>query len=134
MASDKANGSAMIKLIRQGYISCAHDCSKGGLAVALSEMAMAGKTGFKVDMNLIPNTCTRPDDLLFSESHSRYLVGTDRPEEVEKLLKSESVQFARIGKASRGAAAFMRGKKAAISLSLARMEKAFGSLEKTMQG
>ena len=134
MASDKANGSAMIKLIRQGYISCAHDCSKGGLAVALSEMAMAGKTGFKVDMNLIPNTCTRPDDLLFSESHSRYLVGTDRPEEVEKLLISESVQFARIGKASRGSAAFMRGKKAAISLSLAPMEKAFGSLEKTMQG
>lgn len=134
MATDKANGSAVMKLIRQGLVNCAHDCSKGGLAVALSEMALAGKTGFKVDMNLVPSTCSRPDDLLFSESHSRYLVGTDRPEAVEKLLKSEGVQFARIGKASRGSAAFTRGKKVAISLALAKMESAFGSLEKTMQG
>lgn len=134
MATDRANGVAVMKLIRQRLVSCAHDCSKGGLAVALAEMAIAGKTGFKVDMNLVPSACSRPDDLLFSESHSRYLVGTDKPEAVEKLLKSEGVAFSQIGRATRGTAMLTRGKKAVMSLPVARMESAFDSLEKTMQG
>jgi phosphoribosylformylglycinamidine synthase len=133
MATDRANGAAVLKLIRQGLVNCAHDCSKGGLAVALAEMAIAGKTGFKVDMDLVPNTCSRPDDLLFSESHSRYLIGTGKPEAVEKFLQSEGVVYARLGKASRGAATFTKGKKPVMSIPAAKLEAAFLSIEKIMQ-
>lgn len=111
LATDRANGSAVLKLIRNGLVSCAHDCSKGGLAVALAEMAIAGNTGFRVQLDSVPSTCTRLDDLLFSESHSRYLVGTTRPEQVAQLLQSEGVKFAKIGKSMRGKAEFAQGKK-----------------------
>ncbi len=132
-ATDRANGAAVMKLIRNGLVRCAHDCSKGGLAVALAEMAVAGKTGFKVDMGKVPHSCKRPDEVLFSESHSRYVIGTDKPAEVEQLLKSEGVKFARVGRSARGKVEFTQGKKVKMSLSLAKLDHAFGALGRIMQ-
>jgi phosphoribosylformylglycinamidine synthase len=132
LAADRANGAAVMKLVRNGLADCAHDCSKGGLAVALAEMA-AGGTGFKVQLDAVPSTCTRLDDLLFSESHSRYIIGTKDPDKTARLLASEEVSFAQIGKSARGRAEFSQGSKARISLPLLRLESAFGSLERTMQ-
>ncbi|HEX6561206.1 MAG TPA: AIR synthase-related protein, partial [Nitrososphaera sp.] len=132
LATDKANGSAVLKLIRNGLASCAHDCSKGGLAVALAEMAVAGNTGFRVQLDSVPSTCTRLDDLLFSESHSRYLIGTTKPEQVARLLQSEGVRFAQIGRSIRSKAEFVQGKKIKISLPLSKLEGAFESLAEIM--
>lgn len=136
LAVDRANGSAVLKLIRSGLASCAHDCSKGGLAVALAEMAIAGNTGFRVNLNSVPSTCTRPDDLLFSESHSRYLVGTTTPEQAARLLRSAGVKFAQIGKSSAARNSIKKAEfsigKTRISLPLSRLEGAFGSLGKIM--
>ena len=136
METDRANGSAVMRLIRAGLASCVHDCSKGGLAVALAEMAIAGNTGFKVKLDSAPSFCTRLDDLLFSESHSRYLIGTKKPDQVEQLLKSEGVRFARIGWSpsarGEGSAEFAHDRRK-VTLALPRLEAAFGSLEKIMQ-
>jgi phosphoribosylformylglycinamidine synthase len=133
LATDKKNGQAVLKLIRSGLVSCAHDCSKGGLAVALAEMGVAGKTGFSVNLDSVPNSCTRIDDLLFSESHSRYLVGTDKPEQVAKLLAAEGVSFAKIGRSARGGAELAQGKRKRISLPLSKLGGAFDALGKLMQ-
>lgn len=100
LKTDKRNADAILKIIKAGLVSCAHDCSKGGLAVALSEMAIAGSIGLKVDLSSIPNSCKRIDDLLFSESHSRYLIGTKNPERVRRMLSTEGVTFSEIGNAS----------------------------------
>ena len=54
-----------------------HDCSKGGLAISLCEMAMTGENGFEVYLDRVPNTCSSIYDLVFSESASRYVLGTD---------------------------------------------------------
>ena len=56
-------------------VSC-HDCSEGGLAVALAEMAFAGGLGIEADLRGLPKeqNCTRIDSQLFSESNSRYIV------------------------------------------------------------
>jgi phosphoribosylformylglycinamidine synthase len=56
-------------------VSC-HDCSEGGLAVALAEMAFAGGLGIEADLRGLPKTagCSRADTQLFSESNSRYIV------------------------------------------------------------
>jgi phosphoribosylformylglycinamidine synthase len=101
--------------------------------VALAEMAVAGNTGFRVNVESVPNTCTRIDDLLFSESHSRYLIGTARPEQVAKMLSSEGVRFARIGRSARGKVEFAQGKKTRISLPLSKLESALESLGKLMR-
>ena len=36
-----------LRLIRDGLVRSAHDCSEGGLAVAVAESAMLGGLGFK---------------------------------------------------------------------------------------
>jgi phosphoribosylformylglycinamidine synthase subunit PurL len=75
--------------------SC-HDCSDGGLAVALAECAIAGGTGFTV----APATDgLSPVAALFSESASRAVV-TPRPGregELESLASRTGVPLARLG-------------------------------------
>ncbi|GAB6038426.1 AIR synthase-related protein [Fundidesulfovibrio butyratiphilus] len=59
-----------------GLVSACHDCSDGGLGVALAEMCLAGRLGAEVDLALVPATpdCDAPLALLYSESHSRLVV------------------------------------------------------------
>ncbi|HNS54944.1 MAG TPA: AIR synthase-related protein, partial [Syntrophales bacterium] len=57
-----------------------HDCSDGGLGVALAETAFSGGLGMDVDLAAVPATgISRDDEMLFSESQSRFVV-TVRPE------------------------------------------------------
>lgn len=129
---DRKNGNAVQNLIKSGLVTCVHDCSRGGLAVALAEMSIAGSTGFEVDLDVVPNLCSRTDDLLFSESHSRYIVGTKQPEKVRKMLSSADVMFEQIGSAA-NAIEFAKGKKRLIKLTLKQLQTSFYSLEKVMQ-
>jgi phosphoribosylformylglycinamidine synthase len=128
---DRQNGNAVQSLIKSGTVTCVHDCSKGGLAVALAEMAIAGSTGFKVDLGAVPNSCNRIDDLLFSESHSRYVIGTKEPDRVRRALSSAGVTFAEIGSAA-GGIEFAKGKKK-IKLTLKQLQSSFYSLDRMMQ-
>lgn len=74
---------AVHQAISAGLVASAHDCSDGGLGVALAESAFAGGYGMKVDLQKVPTSgITRDDHLLFSESASR-LVVTVRPENQE---------------------------------------------------
>jgi phosphoribosylformylglycinamidine synthase len=66
--------------MRQGLISACHDCSDGGLAVTLAEMAIGGRLGATLDLDRAPGASTLTDlELLYSESQSR-LVVTISPE------------------------------------------------------
>ncbi len=62
--------------ITDGLVASCHDCSEGGLAVALAEMAFAGGLGVEADLRGLPKSkdCSRTDAQLFSESNSRYIV------------------------------------------------------------
>jgi phosphoribosylformylglycinamidine synthase len=62
--------------IADGLVASCHDCSEGGLAVALAEMAFAGGLGVEAGLRSLPKSkdCSRTDAQLFSESNSRYLV------------------------------------------------------------
>jgi phosphoribosylformylglycinamidine synthase len=129
---DRQNRIAVQTLIQSRLATCAHDCSKGGLAVALAEMAIAGSTGFKVELDAVPNSCSRADELLFSESHSRYIIGTKEPDKVRRALSSAGVTFAEIGSAANNIE-FARGKKKIIRLTLKQLKTSFDSLGKVMQ-
>ncbi len=69
--------------IDQGMVRSCHDCSEGGLAAALAEMALAGGLGVEADLRGLPASTQQQsaDVQLFSESASRYIVEVE-PENV----------------------------------------------------
>ncbi|MHC4431228.1 MAG: phosphoribosylformylglycinamidine synthase subunit PurL [Planctomycetota bacterium] len=86
--------------IAAGLVASCHDCSEGGLAVALAEMAFAGGLGIEADLRGLPRSkdCTRPDAQLFSESNSRYVVEVE-PERFDAFAKlMVGVPFGQIGR------------------------------------
>ena len=129
---DRQNRAAILNLIRTGLVSCAHDCSKGGIAVALAEMAIAGSIGFKVQLDSIPNSCKQIDELLFSETQSRYIIATKDPENVHKVLSAKGVRFAEFGKTIPTNIEFIKGKRDMIRLSLKQLQSNFFLLERIL--
>ena len=87
----------MLDLIEKGLIDFVHDCSKGGIGTALAELAISGNLGIKIDLKKIPNNCSRHDYLLFSESHSRFIIGSKQPDRVKEILRSKRCIFSEIG-------------------------------------
>jgi phosphoribosylformylglycinamidine synthase len=86
--------------IAAGLVASCHDCSEGGLAVAIAEMAFAGGFGIEADLRGLPksNDCTRPDAQLFSESNSRYIVEVE-PQNYGSFAKMMlNLPFGQIGK------------------------------------
>jgi len=66
---------ALNRAMEADLIASCHDCSDGGLGVALTETAFAGGYGMTVDLSLAPfSGSLRNDELLFSESQSRFVV------------------------------------------------------------
>jgi phosphoribosylformylglycinamidine synthase subunit PurL len=95
LAREAALHRALIEASSDALLSGAHDCSDGGLAVALAESAIAGDCGFAV---MLPGDLP-PHLALFSESASRAVVSV-RPEHaaaLEEIVRRHEVPFARIG-------------------------------------
>ena len=66
---------ALHRAIMAGCVASCHDCSDGGLGVALAEAAFAGGLGMMIDLACVPaRGIDRDDTLLFSESQSRFVV------------------------------------------------------------
>ncbi|MHA1368044.1 MAG: AIR synthase-related protein, partial [Candidatus Heimdallarchaeota archaeon] len=83
----------VVDTISDGLATACHDISKGGLFVALVEMAMAGDLGFDVNTLRIPSESKREDLKLFSESTGRFLM-TCTTDNLEKIIaKFASVEI-----------------------------------------
>lgn len=99
LEAEKAVQICALTLMRQGLVQSAHDCSDGGLAVALAESCISGpgeKLGAVIQL---PLDGLRRDALLFGESQSRILLSV-RPEHADRVLNSAwdaGVPAARIG-------------------------------------
>jgi phosphoribosylformylglycinamidine synthase subunit PurL len=132
LEADRQNMNAVLNLIKKGLVSCAHDCSKGGFAVALSEMAIAGSIGFKVRLDAFPNSCKQLDELLFSETQSRYIIATTDPKGVDEILSNNGVPFAEIGKTVPAHIEFFKDNRQIIRLSLKQLESKFYLLERNL--
>ena len=89
---------ALGKAIEEGLVESCHDCSDGGLGVALAESAFAGGLGMDIDLKNVPvENIDRNDFLLFSESQSRFVVTVKKGnlERFEKAMAGNN--FASIG-------------------------------------
>jgi len=99
----KINMLAVLSLIKNKLVKSVHDCSKGGLSIALSELSIFGNIGCSIDIEKIPcEENLSPEKILFSESHSRYLLVIDKKniEEVNYTLSKKKITFAVLGKFS----------------------------------
>ena len=78
--------NALNRAINNGYVVSCHDCSDGGMAVSLSEMAFAGGLGMRIQLGGFSGSKKNGmkgagnEMLLFSESNSRFIaeVGEER--------------------------------------------------------
>ncbi|NIA21034.1 MAG: phosphoribosylformylglycinamidine synthase subunit PurL [Anaerolineaceae bacterium] len=81
---------ALHKAITAGLVRSCHDLSEGGLAVAAAEMAFAGRLGAEIVLSKVPrdDSVVRDEQILFSESNSRFLVEVPRLDaaKFERLL------------------------------------------------
>jgi phosphoribosylformylglycinamidine synthase subunit PurL len=103
--------NAVRDLIHAGLVQSAHDCSEGGLAVALAESCFNPKQRFGAEIDL--GDCShgpagRPEETghrpvattLFNESQSRIIISV-APENVDKtmsILRERGVPFQQLGK------------------------------------
>jgi len=89
---------AILQLIEKGLVDAVHDCSSGGLGVALAEMAIAGNVGAKADLSLAPSTCRRSLETAFSESHGRFVVSGGDGAAIATFLRGAGVPHAVVGR------------------------------------
>ncbi|MGC9528602.1 MAG: phosphoribosylformylglycinamidine synthase subunit PurL [Limnospira sp.] len=60
--------------IRRGWVRSAHDCSEGGLAIALAESCIGNRLGATINLELTSDSPERWDAILFGEGGARILV------------------------------------------------------------
>ena len=85
LETEKALQDFVLKVIHEGLVQSAHDCSDGGLAVALAECCVSGPSAARGAVVKLGLGSLRRDALLFGESQSRVILST-RPNAVESLL------------------------------------------------
>ena len=133
---DLMNSNLILKIIKEQLVSRSHDCSKGGLAIALAEIAISSNCGLNIDLDKVPNTCKRLDFLLFSETPSRFIIGTKKEEKLEKeFSKYTNLTYSKIGKVTNYGdnITFISKNKKIINLELKIAKKNFENISYIMQ-
>jgi phosphoribosylformylglycinamidine synthase subunit PurL len=98
LAREKSVIDALLEAIRAGVISSAHDCSDGGIAVALAECCIANRESVSgADIDLSRWSALPPRGILFGEDQARIIVSSTAPERVASIAKAANVPCARIG-------------------------------------
>ncbi|MCI9865275.1 phosphoribosylformylglycinamidine synthase subunit PurL [Rhizobium skierniewicense] len=96
LAHEKKTGDFVRAIITEGLTSAVHDCSSGGLALAVAEMAMASDIGATVDAV----EGHHPVRTFYGEDQGRYVftVSQTNLETVSARAAAEGVSLAVIGK------------------------------------
>ena len=100
--------TTLLGLIHSGLVKSAHDCSEGGLTVALAESCISQQVaretprliGAKLDLSGAPKT--RLDALLFGETQSRIVISCKAINAVKvveraKLMGVPAMQIGKVG-------------------------------------
>ena len=98
LAAEKALIDALLECIKQGIISSAHDCSDGGLGVALAECCIMNRIdplGAEIDLSAWSHLSMR--SLLFSESQARAVLSTTDSAKLLSIAAKYGVPARKIG-------------------------------------
>lgn len=98
-AAERALIDTLLESIAAGVVRSAHDCSDGGLAVALAECAILDKNklfGFTADLSVWSSLSDRA--VLFGEAHGRAVVSTADSAKVLSIAAKHGVPATVIGR------------------------------------
>ncbi len=95
---EKRMQDSLLTLIRKGVIKSAHDCTEGGLSVALAECCISNADN-TTGANVNTADDIRADALLFGESQSRIILSCREADTatIIELFKNNSVSCRKIG-------------------------------------
>jgi phosphoribosylformylglycinamidine synthase subunit PurL len=121
-------------LIRKGVVKSAHDCSEGGLAVALAECCMSGaeKIGARIRLPQMGGSSSladqRLDVSLFNESQSRIVVTvrSEASDLVQQEAAQAGIELTRLGSVG-GSELAIEGPEGMLSWSLDQLHEAWYS-------
>jgi phosphoribosylformylglycinamidine synthase II len=90
---------AMASLIREGLVKSAHDCSEGGLAVALAECCFNPEKLFGAEIDPMTGD-TSATTALFNESQSRIVISVaqENLQKTMSVLQERQIPFQELGK------------------------------------
>ncbi len=101
-AKSKRTFAAVEEAIKKKTVLACHDCSEGGMAVALAEMCFAGGIGAEVELRNVPHNGDAINDVvvLFSESQTRFVAEVEKGKEAmfEDAMKKYGCSYGMIGK------------------------------------
>jgi len=100
--------------IEKGLVSSAISVTRGGLAVSLAKVSMAGMLGIDVSLAKLPGKFSRDNYALFSESQGRILATVNPKNKLkfEKIMKGNP--FIQIGRVVDGNYITIKGKKGKV--------------------
>ena len=128
----KKNMKSVLEIIENKLVKSVHDCSKGGLVVAVSELCMINNIGCSVSLDKVPGESLSTDKILFSESHSRYLLTIDKNhlDNLKTILEKNHTSFEIIGNFGGNSILFSNDSKLVIDLMVDKTQKTWlNSLE-----
>ncbi|HET7456092.1 MAG TPA: phosphoribosylformylglycinamidine synthase subunit PurL [Gemmatimonadaceae bacterium] len=98
LAAERALVDALLECIRGGHVSSAHDCSDGGLGVALAECCIADpERRVGADVDLSPWSGLPLRALLFGEAQGRVVVSTREAADVLAIARRHGVPARHVG-------------------------------------
>ncbi|HEY0626241.1 MAG TPA: phosphoribosylformylglycinamidine synthase subunit PurL [Allosphingosinicella sp.] len=101
--AERRAGELVRALIAEELVTAVHDCSDGGAAVALAEMALAGNIGVTVPVvPQIPN----PGAILFGEDQGRYILTCTDPATVSARIEQAGLNAIPLGRTGGDAITF----------------------------
>jgi phosphoribosylformylglycinamidine synthase len=115
--------TTLFSAIQEGLVRSCHDCSDGGLGVALAEMCFSGELGAQVDCPAIEQVgCSSDIELLFSESPGRILVEVEPPNAKRMETLFSRLPLRRIGVVVKGDTIQLKGLRQAPVLAFSRID------------
>jgi phosphoribosylformylglycinamidine (FGAM) synthase-like enzyme len=136
LEAERAVQTACLRAAEAGLLHSAHDCSDGGLAVALAECCFSSLNrdacGADIDITGDYDAITR----LFSESPSRIVISFDESAlgDIEEIVAAASCPLTLLGNVGSDRLRIVSDGEEVIQLDVAEMEKAWrGSLNEKLQ-
>jgi len=124
---------AIVEMIQAGLVESAHDCSEGGIAVALAESTFRKGIGLKADLS---SAGLPPEFVLFGEDASRIVISCDqsRLPEIKELAVKYGLSSQVIGETAAGIFEIKLDGMLVVSAAVGELCQAYeDALEKTLR-
>ena len=128
ISREKSVQNACLEAAEKGILNSAHDCSEGGLAVALAESCITDKNKMLGASIKISGTL-RKDAALFGESPSRIIVSVSENNlsKLEAIAKKYLIPYSVLGMVGGDSLSIRHGQKVLIDQSLTKLSSTWRS-------